>query len=320
MEVLENEEMKILDALPGDNTDIIVITQLPIIEDQLAQAKELIDKRTAAAMAMECTEENKKEVKDLRSALNKERKAVEERYKEALDEVIAPITKVQEKFKDCISGYTKADKNLKEKIDTIENTLKERKRLEIQAYFDECAASYGIDFVTLDDLDDVKITLSVSATSLKKKISTQLARISTDLKMIDMQENREEILIEYKKSLNASDAIAKVQTRQRSIQEEKRRRLEEQAEREKQRQAEEKVKAAAQAQKPIQPPTVQDAPLQPPTVTEPVAKAPSLKVFNFSFAAHIEATSKEEAMERLKAFKPKLIEFMKQEGIYYGKQ
>ena len=43
-----------------------------------------------------------------------------------------------------------------------------------------------------------------------------------------------------------------------------------------------------------------------------------LNKYPFNFSAYIEATSKDEAIEKLREFKPKLIEFMEREGVHYG--
>ena len=44
-----------------------------------------------------------------------------------------------------------------------------------------------------------------------------------------------------------------------------------------------------------------------------------LNKYPFNFSAYIEATSKDEAIEKLREFKPKLIKFMESEGVHYGK-
>lgn len=184
---------------------------------ELAQLKVVVDQRTSAAMELECTEDNKKDIKDIRAELNKEKALIVERYKMALDEVVAPIKAVETKFKSCIEGYKKADEDLKKKIADIEDAQKEAKRVAVETYFNEYAQSKGIDFIEFENLD-IKVNLSTTETALKKQVATFLERVATDLKMISTQEDEEEILVEYKKTLNASDAITTVKERKKRIQ------------------------------------------------------------------------------------------------------
>lgn len=322
---MEND-VKILDASPSEDLSLITVSQLPIIEEQLERLKLIIDERTSAAAELKCTEKNKQEVKNVRAQLTKEKEALIERYKAALDEVTAPIVAVQDKFKECIEGYKIADEKLKEQISIIENAQKEVKRAEVVAYFEEYAQSKGIDFLNFDDLG-IKITLSASEKSLKKQVADFLERVACDLKMIETQEDEEEILVEYKKSLNASDAITIVKERKKRIEAEKARKASEAEYRAKAKAAEQAVMNAAEEQ--TEPsgadstePQANDEPLTAPTVDvqpEMSVAPPDLKKFTFSFPASVYATSRDEAMTLLREFKPKLIDFLERSGFKYGK-
>ena len=60
---------------------LIVVKQLPVIEQQLRQVSLEIDKKVNEAAALICTEENVKTIKDVSAALNKEAKEWEEKRK-----------------------------------------------------------------------------------------------------------------------------------------------------------------------------------------------------------------------------------------------
>lgn len=62
--------------------NLIVVKQLPIIEDQLRQVKASVDARVAQALALACTEETYKDVKKARAELNKEFQDLEARRRE----------------------------------------------------------------------------------------------------------------------------------------------------------------------------------------------------------------------------------------------
>ena len=87
-------------------------------------------------------------------------------------------------------------------------------------YFDEYAQSKSVDFVSLDKLG-IKVTLSASLKSLKDKVKESIDKISDDIKLIETQEYSDEMLFEYKKSLNVSQAVTAVTDRHKAIEEQK---------------------------------------------------------------------------------------------------
>lgn len=62
--------------------NLIVVKQLPIIEDQLRQVKASVDERVAQVLALACTEATYKDVKKARAELNKEFQDLEARRRE----------------------------------------------------------------------------------------------------------------------------------------------------------------------------------------------------------------------------------------------
>ena len=205
------------------STEIIVVKQLPIIVEQLAQVKEAVIARVETATSLVCTDETVKEVKKARAELNSEFKAWEEKRKEVKTAVMTPYEKFEAVYKDCVSDtYKKADADLKAKIDGVEKELKDKKAAEVKAYFDEYLECKNIDFVTFEQAN-INITLSASLKSLKEQAKAFIDRIDDDLALIDTQEHKAEILVEYKKTLNASAAVTGVNARFKAIEDEKRR-------------------------------------------------------------------------------------------------
>lgn len=316
----DKEEMIIVE----DNPDLIVINQLPIISERLDKVKDEIKRRTAFADTVTVSEENRQEIKKIRAAMNAEKSRLDEVYKKALEAVIAPIQVVQDKYKDCVGLYTKANSQLKAKIDVIEDGLKLEKENSVKEYFEELVTAKKIDFISFERLG-LKITLSVSEKKLKEQVNNIVERVATDLKAIEIQENKEEILVEYKKSLNVSEAVSIVDARHKAIQAEKERKAKQAEQRAKELAAAKAVEDAARQQEQIQQAHMQkennnsepiQEPIQETQLTPPTVK---LKKYPFNFYAYIEATSKEEAIEILRDFKPELIEFMEDRGVHYGK-
>lgn len=228
------------------SNEIIVVKQLPVIEQQLAQIKAKVTERVSAVTKLICTEETVKEIKKARTELNAEFKAWEDKRKEVKTAVMSPYEQFEAVYKDCISdSYKAADKDLKQKIDEVEQELKSKKAAEVKSYFEEYLASKEIAFVTYEQAG-INVTLSASLKSLKEQAKAFIDRIVSDLALIEtFTDLKAEILVEYKKSLNVSDAITGVKARAKAVQEEQARQEAEAEKRAAEAQRVEAIKAAA---------------------------------------------------------------------------
>lgn len=268
------------------SNEIIVVKQLPVIVEQLAQVKEQVIQRVQTATSLVCTDETVKEVKKARAELNSEFKAWEEKRKEVKTAVMTPYEKFEAVYKDCVSDtYKKADADLKAKIDGVEKELKDKKAAEVREYFMEYLASKYIDFVTFEQAG-INVTLSASMKSLKEQAKSFIDKISDDLALIETQEHKAEILVEYKKTLNVSAAITGVTARFKAIEDEKRR-MEEAEER---RAAEEQHIAEITSALPEPEPE--------PEIIPPVEEQPQEKVYTLRFTV----TGTKDKLRELKAF------------------
>lgn len=220
-----NNNVKNKTNFKGVNMDeLIVVKQLPVIVEHLQQVKEEVTAKVNDALNLICTEDTIQEVKKTRAELSKEFTFWEEKRKEVKKAVLSPYEQFEAIYKDCITeGYKTADKELKAKIDTVENELKAQKQKELSEYFDEliCAAELEtnkplFEWVKLTDAN-INITLSTSLKKLKEQAKAFVDRICDDLKLIDTQESAQEILYEYQKSLNVSGAITTVVNRHKAI-------------------------------------------------------------------------------------------------------
>lgn len=246
--------------------EIIVVKQLPEIEEHLQAIKEEVNAKVKTALSLVCTEDTVKEVKKVRTSLNKDLKDFEERRKAVKKAIMTPYEAFETVYKDCISNtYKEADIELKKKVDGVENELKNKKCTEVKAYFAEYLQSKGIDFVSFETAH-INVTLSASMKSLKEQAKAFIDRICDDLNLIETQEHKDEILYHYKKIdgmtfLNASKAITLVNEKFKAIEEAKAR--------EEERKAREQAEAEATAKvEAIAPPTVE--PLAPPVEEEPI--------------------------------------------------
>lgn len=232
--------------------DLIVVKQLPQIEEHLKELSIDIDKKVENAKSLVCTEENVKTIKQVRADLNKEFKEVEQQRKMVKEQILAPYIQFEEIYKTYISDkYKGADSDLETKIDTTENELRARKEQETRDYFEEYKQSLSIDFIKFEDAK-IKVGLADSKTSLKKQAKDFIDRVNTDLATIMLQEHKEEILVEYKQNgYVLSTAISTVINRTKAIEEAKRKQeeLKQKQLEEAQRIADENIKAQTEATK-----------------------------------------------------------------------
>lgn len=250
--------------------EIIVVKQLPVIVEQLQTIKADVTERTSKAKSLVCTEDTVKEIKVIRAELNKEFKEWEERRKEVKKAIISPYEQFEMIYKECVTDiFKEADEQLKTKIDSVENELKENKAAEVKTYFAEYLASKEIDFVTFENAN-ITVTLSASMKSLKAKAKEFIDRISDDLSLIDVQEHKDEVLFHYKKVdgfsfLNASKSITFVAEKYKAIELEKAKEEERKAKIEAEQKAAEKVDTVVET---LTPPTAE--PIAPPIEEEPI--------------------------------------------------
>lgn len=253
--------------------EIIVVKQLPVIEQRLQQIKTQVQEKTAVAMSLVCTEDTLADVKRVRADLRKDFAALEEERKRVKTAIMQPYDQFEAVYKDCVTNaYKEADSDLKQKIESVEEELKAKKARELLAYFNEYlgAAEYSLtvslrEFVTFERAN-INVTMSASLKSLKEQAKAYIDRICDDLRLIDTQEHKDEILYEYKKTLNVSAAITTVANRYKAIEAEKAREAERKAREEAMREAEKKVETVAES---LTPPTVAE-PLAPPVAEEKV--------------------------------------------------
>ncbi len=203
----------------------IVLKQAPVIQHKLEEAGKQVTQRIDSLNidSLVATDETLKSLKEMRAELNKELKEFEEQRKFVKQGVNKPYQEFEQVYKEQISDkYTGAVDKLKEKIGSVEMKLKEQKRNELIEYFDQYCASEKIDFLKFSNAG-IEVNLSTSTKKYKEQIQEFIERVKSDLALIDSEEYAAEILVEYKKTLNASQAITNVRERKKAEAEEQER-------------------------------------------------------------------------------------------------
>lgn len=229
------------------NNDLIVIKQLPVIEEQLHKLKAEITERVSAATTLDCTEDTVKEIKKIRADLNKEFNEYEDARKGVKKAISEPYDRFNEVYKECVSDvFRAADGELKAKIATVENGIKKIKHERISSYAVELRTALGLEWLDVNRVLP-NVTMSASESSLVQKVSETMERISEDVNAIEDPE----VFAEYKKTLSFAQAQTIVKNRRAEIE-----RAKAEAER---KAAEEEVKQeVTERVEMIAPPTVEE--------------------------------------------------------------
>lgn len=202
---------------------LMQVTQLPVITERLALIKEDISQAVADALCLECNEDNLKIIKAKRTEINKVYKDLEAKRIEVKNLILAPYNQFESVYKECVKEVIEPGiKLLGERVTEVEDRIKDKKEFEIVKYFNEYKASLGIDFVMYEDLG-IKVTMTASPKSLKEKVSAYLDNVAKDLAMIATLYHSAEVLVEYKRCRNASEAVATVNNRLKAIETERQR-------------------------------------------------------------------------------------------------
>lgn len=194
------------------------------IEDNIKEVKEYAIKVKDYYTGLIFTAATKEEAEKEKADINKFKKQVEDFRKQIVKKYNEPIKLFEDTAKET-------EKLLKETYELINNQVKafdaeqlEKVKEKVESYFNEYAQSKNVDFVNFSQMN-ISITkgLLTSTGNLTKKIQDQINefvdRCSKDVELINTLEHKEEILIEYKKTLKSAESIALVMDRYKQLEE-----------------------------------------------------------------------------------------------------
>lgn len=192
---------------------LIVVQQLPVIKEQLHSIKAQAQASVTEALALVCTEETLKVVKEQRAKLNRDRKDLDDRRAVVKKQIMKPFEDFDKVYKECVTDvYGPADEALKGKITDVEAGLKADKEKKVVAYFDELVKANGVKWVSYGDVG-IAVTMTASLKSLKSKVKDYVDRVVADVNCINGMENAPEVMAEYKQCRNLAVAINSVSQR-----------------------------------------------------------------------------------------------------------
>ena len=205
--------------------ELIRVTQLPVIEERLRSMKDQVDKTVGDAMSLVCTEETVQTVKSIRAGLNNQFKELEEQRKAVKAAVLGPYEQFERVYRECVSDrFRQADGELKGKIDAVETAIKSRCEAELRDYFAELCTARHIDFLKFEQTG-IRVDMASAKAKTPKKLMEQLSSfvdgVAHGAELISAMDSAEEIMVEFKRTLDAAASVSIVQERHRRIEAEK---------------------------------------------------------------------------------------------------
>jgi hypothetical protein len=202
------------------NEELITLKQAPIIVYEKIKAVGQQIEAKIAELNLDnqlVTDETLKSAKNTRTMLRKELAVFEEQRKYIKEQVNVPYKAFEKAYKEHIEvHYDKADSTLKDKINQVENRLREDKSARIKDYFTELCQQQGIDFLIFERLS-LNVTLSASDKSLKEQVAGFVGEVTKSIQLIESlnepDEFKAEMLTEYKQTLDVTRAIQNAQYR-----------------------------------------------------------------------------------------------------------
>ena len=222
--------------MENDIKELAVIEQLPVITEKFEEISKDVKERTDRAKALVVTEDNFKDIKKVRADLNKEFNAYEEIRKAIKRKIMEKYDEFDEHYQTLIANAFKtADVELKDKINAEEYKIISQKENELKIYSREYLDYLNLKMdLSLEQLG-VKVNMSDSNKKLREQVKSKLDAISNDIKLIEIEEHSNEIMVEYLKDFDFAKAKLTVinrinQMQQLEQQKQERQKLEQQDE------------------------------------------------------------------------------------------
>lgn len=213
----ENKIVKTNQTEELDLNEIIKIQHLPEIFEQLEKVGKFVDEKLKGVTDLKATDANKSNLKDKRTEINNTLSILEDKRKEIKKAIETPYDVFNAKYtKEVKEKLENASKTLTGKINFIEDTQKKAKEQVLREFFEEYKVSKNIDFITFEQMH-LNIILSTTETKYKSDIAKFIDKVSDELELINLQSSKDEIMYEYKKTLDLPNSIKIVQERKMAI-------------------------------------------------------------------------------------------------------
>lgn len=186
--------------------EIIRVETLPVIFQQLEVVGAFVDEELEKFKDIDCTEENKQEVKKVRTSINNTLKVFEDKRKEIKNQVLEAYNQFNDKYElEVKTKLENASNDLKMKIDYIESSQLAEKEIELGNFIEEHIKANHLENILKDvteivRLANLKVNLSSSMKSLKEGALAFIQRVANEVKLIELEETPSNLLYEYQQN------------------------------------------------------------------------------------------------------------------------
>lgn len=196
---------------------LMVVTQLPVIAENLKQLGDELQREIDLALSLPCTDKSKPEVKRVRAKLNKQKAEFEAKRISVKKAIMEPYDRVNDLCKTYVlDRLIDADTKLGKRIAEIEDAEKQKTRAEVESFYLDALAAHGLDFPSFDK-SGIKVGISDSVASLKRQASELAQKTADEVAMISGLPYADEIMVEYRNTLNASRSVTTINERHKAI-------------------------------------------------------------------------------------------------------
>lgn len=247
----KKEEMAIITKPEFKGEIRAEIKGLAKIEDNIKEVKKFAEDLNKYYATVVWTEDTLNDAKNEKANVNKFKDKVAEFRKNIIAEYNKPIALFETTAKETEKLLSETYDTINVQVKRYEDETKEQIKQMCIEYFNECMTSKNIDFTTFEQMN-MTITLGMQTKSgeLVKKVKDEIMafaeRIEKDIELINSGDYVNETMVEYKRTLNASQSILDVKQRMQQIELEKQKQIELEKQREIEKQTIQNVENAVQ--------------------------------------------------------------------------
>lgn len=245
-------ENKITLVKPEFNGDIKAeIVGISKIENNIMEVKQFAIQLNEYYSKTIWTPDTLADAKNEKANVNKFKDKIAEFRKNIIAEYKKPIELFETTAKETEKLLSETYDTINVQVKRYEDETKEQIKQMCIEYFNECMKSKNIDFTTFEQMN-MTITLGMQTKSgeLVKKAKDEIMafaeRIEKDIELINSCDYVNETMVEYKRTLNASQSILDVKQRMQQIELEKQKQIELEKQREIEKQTIKNVENAVQ--------------------------------------------------------------------------
>ncbi|QQK75065.1 DUF1351 domain-containing protein [Salicibibacter cibarius] len=160
-------------------------------------------------------EENIKTSKKMLATINSRVKELEDKRISIKKQMLEPYNEFEKQVKEIVKIVKEADETVRGQVRQLEEEERQSKREQIEILWDKRIGQYQFkDFFRFEDFLQAKhLNKSTSLNTVEKELVDWLEQRDQEIKHLQTLDNKDEILAEYKQSMNLVDSINTVQNR-----------------------------------------------------------------------------------------------------------